>query len=81
MLFESQVVHAGVCNDSATGAISTPIYQTATFRHPALGQSTVLTTPGRKILHDKRWNRQLQDWSKDLPGSHSRPVWQRFLQC
>ena len=40
MLWESQVVHSGVCTDSATGAISTPIYQTATFRHPALGQST-----------------------------------------
>ncbi|MHC1758051.1 MAG: PLP-dependent aspartate aminotransferase family protein [Negativicutes bacterium] len=40
MFFESRVVHAGVCTDSATGAISTPIYQTATFRHPALGQST-----------------------------------------
>jgi len=40
MYFESQVVHVGVCTDSATGAISTPIYQTATFRHPALGQST-----------------------------------------
>ena len=40
MLWESQVVHAGVCTDSATGAISTPIYQTSTFRHPALGQST-----------------------------------------
>jgi len=40
MLWESQVVHSGTCTDSATGAISTPIYQTATFRHPALGQST-----------------------------------------
>ena len=40
MLIESQIVHSGVCTDSATGAISTPIYQTATFRHPSLGQST-----------------------------------------
>ena len=40
MLLESQIVHAGTCTDSATGAISTPIYQTATFRHPGLGQST-----------------------------------------
>lgn len=40
MLLESQIVHAGVCTDSVTGAVSTPIYQTATFRHPALGQST-----------------------------------------
>ena len=40
MLIESQIVHSGICTDSATGAISTPIYQTATFRHPSLGQST-----------------------------------------
>ncbi len=32
--------HAGLCTDGVTGAVSTPIYQTATFRHPALGVST-----------------------------------------
>jgi cystathionine gamma-synthase/cystathionine beta-lyase len=34
------LAHAGVGEDSRTGAISTPIYQTATFAHPALGAST-----------------------------------------
>ncbi|WP_425057817.1 Cystathionine gamma-lyase [Sporomusa carbonis] len=38
--FATQAVHAGLVTDKTTGAISTPIYQTATFRHPALGQST-----------------------------------------
>lgn len=37
---ETLLSHAGLCSDSSTGAISTPIYQTATFGHPKLGQST-----------------------------------------
>ena len=54
---ESHIVHAGVCTDSATGAISTPIYQTATFRHPALGRSTGYDysrtqNPTRKALEE-----------------------------
>ncbi|BBB93403.1 MAG TPA: PLP-dependent transferase [Methylomusa anaerophila] len=40
MKFATRVVQAGLVTDKSTGAISTPIYQTATFRHPALGQST-----------------------------------------
>jgi len=34
------LVQAGNRSDAATGAISVPIYQTASFAHPALGQST-----------------------------------------
>mgnify|MGYP003586984635 CR=1 FL=1 len=34
------LVQAGNRFDAATGAISVPIYQTASFAHPALGQST-----------------------------------------
>lgn len=34
------LVQAGNRFDAATGAISVPIYQTASFSHPALGQST-----------------------------------------
>jgi len=40
MKIETILAHAGLCTDSTTGAVSTPIYQTATFRHPALGVST-----------------------------------------
>jgi cystathionine beta-lyase/cystathionine gamma-synthase len=40
MQIETILAHAGLCTDQTTGAISTPIYQTATFRHPALGVST-----------------------------------------
>lgn len=40
MKIHSKVVQAGVKTDEKTGAISTPIYQTATFRHPELGRST-----------------------------------------
>jgi cystathionine beta-lyase/cystathionine gamma-synthase len=38
--FATKVVQAGLVTDKTTGAISTPIYQTATFRHPELGRST-----------------------------------------
>jgi cystathionine gamma-synthase len=57
MNFNTKFVHVGVCTDSGTGAISTPIYQTATFRHPALGKSTGFDytrsqNPTRKILEE-----------------------------
>jgi cystathionine beta-lyase/cystathionine gamma-synthase len=37
---ETALAHAGTCRDPKTGALSMPVYQTATFRHPALGEST-----------------------------------------
>lgn len=38
--FESKAVHGALGNDPMTGAVSFPIFQTATFRHKALGEST-----------------------------------------
>ena len=40
MHISSQLVQIGCKADPRTGALSTPIYQTASFRHPALGEST-----------------------------------------
>jgi cystathionine gamma-synthase len=37
---ESLLAQSGRTETEQTGSISAPIYQTATFRHPALGQST-----------------------------------------
>jgi cystathionine gamma-synthase len=37
---ETLFVHGSTPFDPVTGAISTPIYQSATFRHPALNEST-----------------------------------------
>ena len=37
---ETLIAQAGVSHQDPTGAISVPIYQTALFRHPSLGQST-----------------------------------------
>ncbi|MCC5465188.1 trans-sulfuration enzyme family protein [Pelosinus baikalensis] len=53
----SKIVHIGVCTDEKTGAISTPVYQSATFRHPALGESTGFDytrsqNPTRKVLEE-----------------------------
>ncbi len=36
----TQAVQIGLEWDTRTGAVTVPIYQTATFRHPGLGQST-----------------------------------------
>ena len=40
MKIATQAVQVGVEWDTRTGAMTVPIYQTATFRHPGLGQST-----------------------------------------
>ncbi|MHB1005735.1 MAG: trans-sulfuration enzyme family protein [Chloroflexota bacterium] len=40
MHLDSLLAQAGRSGDEPTGAISCPIYQTAAFRHPSLGQST-----------------------------------------
>src|SRR5208283_4371191 len=37
---ETSVVHGSKGFDPTTGAVSFPIYQTATFRHPEIGAST-----------------------------------------
>ena len=38
--FASKTVHGALGTEPITGAVSMPIFQTATFRHPELGQST-----------------------------------------
>jgi cystathionine gamma-synthase len=38
--FDSKVVHGALGTEPLTGSVSMPIFQTATFRHPQLGQST-----------------------------------------
>ncbi len=40
MNIATQAAQIGLEWDSRTGAVTVPIYQTATFRHPGLGQST-----------------------------------------
>ena len=40
MKLETKFVHGSRCCDQHTGAISFPIYQSATFRHPGLNQTT-----------------------------------------
>ena len=38
--FESKAVHGALGTEPITGAVSMPIFQSATFRHPELGNST-----------------------------------------
>ncbi|GAW93689.1 trans-sulfuration enzyme family protein [Calderihabitans maritimus] len=57
MKIDTRLVQVGVGWDEKTGAISMPIYQSATFRHPALGQSTGFDysrtgNPTRQVLED-----------------------------
>lgn len=57
MHIETKLTQAGLCTDKTTGAISTPIYQTASFRHPAVGVSTGYdysrtVNPTRQVLEN-----------------------------
>ena len=54
---ETLFAHAGTHWDDRTGAVSMPVYQTSTFRHPALGQSTGFDysrsgNPNRQVLEE-----------------------------
>lgn len=40
--FESKAVHGALGTEPLTGAVSMPIFQAVTYRHPALGESTRL---------------------------------------
>ncbi|CAH2032592.1 trans-sulfuration enzyme family protein [Trichlorobacter ammonificans] len=57
MKITTQAVQIGLEWDTRTGSVSVPIYQTATFRHPGLGQSTGFDytrsgNPTRQTLED-----------------------------
>ena len=57
MRLESTIVQIGTRTDERTGCLSTPIYQSATFAHPALGQSTGYDysrtlNPTRQVLEE-----------------------------
>lgn len=54
---ETRLVQIGVGRDERTGAISVPIYPSATYRHPAVGQSTGYDytrsgNPTRQVLEE-----------------------------
>lgn len=64
MNFDSKVIHGGITEDSLTGAVSVPIYQTSTFRQTALGQ-----TKGYEYSRTGNPTRHaLEELIKDLEG-------------
>ncbi|MFC1994493.1 PLP-dependent transferase, partial [Chloroflexota bacterium] len=57
MRFETVAVHAGERPDSATGAVSSPIYQTSTFEFEDVGITrgwsySRTANPTRRVLED-----------------------------
>ncbi|MFZ3172609.1 MAG: PLP-dependent aspartate aminotransferase family protein [Carboxydocellales bacterium] len=57
MKLETRLVQTGVKWDTRTGAVSMPIYQSATFQHPRLGESTGFDysrsgNPTRQVLEE-----------------------------
>ncbi|MRR06757.1 MAG: PLP-dependent transferase [Deltaproteobacteria bacterium] len=57
MKITTQAVQIGLHWDTRTGAVTVPIYQTATFKHPGLGQSTGYDytrtgNPTRQVLEE-----------------------------
>jgi len=78
--FESKAVHGALGTEPLTGAVSMPIFQTATFRHPELGESTGfaysrLENPTRQELE----RTMARVGSKDLHFPADRQlIWQYF---
>lgn len=66
MRFKTLTARVGTCTDSQTGAISTPIYQTATFRHEGIGKSTGYDYS--RTANPTR--RALEEGIRDLEGGH-----------
>ncbi|AGC42370.1 Cys/Met metabolism PLP-dependent enzyme [Myxococcus stipitatus DSM 14675] len=69
MKIATALVHAGTRRDPSTGAIAVPVYHSATYQHPALGQSTGYDysrtkNPTRAALEDAL--AQLEGGSKGL---------------
>lgn len=64
MNFDSLVIHGGITEDSLTGAVSVPIYQTSTFRQTALGEHKgyEYSRTGNPTRH------ALEELIKDLEG-------------
>lgn len=57
MKIETRLAQAGSRRDPSTGAVTVPVYNSATYRHPALGQSTGYDysrtkNPTRQALED-----------------------------
>lgn len=57
MDIKTRLVHTGVRSDKVTGSVSCPVYQVATFQHPAFGESTGFDysrtiNPTRKVLEE-----------------------------
>ena len=70
-----QIETTCICGDPETsknhsfGAVSVPIYQTATFAHPGIGEST-----GHNYT---RWKRLFRRWKERLIPLPAHPVWRR----
>ena len=64
MHFDSKLIHAGITEDSLTGAVSVPIYQTSTYRQSELGvhKGYEYSRTGNPTRH------ALEELIKDLEG-------------
>ena len=52
------------------GALSYPIYQTATYAHPGVGQSTGLITADCRTRPESIWRRWWLCWKTELMRLH-----------
>ena len=81
MNISTQAVQIGLEWDSRTGAVTVPIYQTATFRHPGLGQSTGYDYSRSGNPTRRHWKTALHDWTARPAASPIRPAWRRSPTC
>jgi len=81
MKITTQAVQIGLEWDTRTGAVSVPIYQTATFRHPGLGLSTGFDytrtgNPTRQALE-----KGIALWMAACAALPTQPAWRPSPAC
>ena len=58
--FESKAVHGALGTEPLTGAVSMPIFQSTTYRHPELGVQQDLLTAVLPTRRGRNWSAQWQ---------------------
>lgn len=59
------------------GAISYPIYQSATYAHPGSDKAQVMITAACRIQRENIWRRQLLLWKMESMHWHFPQEWQQ----
>ena len=82
MEFETVCIHAGQTPDAATGAVMTPIYQSATYEQGGVGKPAAMIFAHRATRRALRLKRAWQNWREVNSGWRLLRAWrQRIPSC